>query len=685
MTAHGSIQCNLRNGFGAENAAKLVFLFKAQNKNPELGSWAAMTVTVTPKVEVIKGESVTLPCHFAAPSLLGNSIVEWFIDEGGSRKRVAFRTLSDGHWAVDHGTQLSGRASIGQDNALVINPVHVGDDRRFHCQVTAGPSGAGEATTELKVFFPPEKPVVTASNQVLSVLGDTRSEAGQCISRNGFPMPRLIWYKNSMPLPEVKDPKEKMYMMQSQVKEASGLYTVTSTLYLQPTKEDRNAEFRCTVEYQMPKDRIDKLDSDSFSLTLHYPTEHVTFSLETTGPIKEGDEVKMKCEGDGNPQPPLDFSFINKEGEEYPKEGLEGVLTLHSATRADSGTYRCEALDVDFLQEGLFQELELFVHYLEPVKITPAGPVNVFLGEKGATTLSKTEVLTLASVSYSDTGVYSCVSTVPTVPGLHAQGNVTVTVSGKPMIATPSEAKVQKLGDAVTLSCSAQGHPAPQFSWTSSGKEVPRALRPPASPKSLRRLAVMLREISHPQPADEFLHLPFFQAVTVLENKVISKLTVEATESILKNGVACEVANEHGQDSKLFRVVLSSGLGMFALLCLTFAPPPNSLLNDALLTAGGSESGESPDTSDADRAATADRQQGGSTGVVVAVVVCVLLLLLLVTMLYCLQKKGKLPCGKEDKKEVAAGEVNNDIVVEMKSEKANEEAELLNKRPPAEQ
>uniref|UniRef100_A0A8C9V6W9 Basal cell adhesion molecule (Lutheran blood group) n=1 Tax=Scleropages formosus TaxID=113540 RepID=A0A8C9V6W9_SCLFO len=601
------------------------------------GSWAAMTVTVTPKVEVIKGESVTLPCHFAAPSLLGNSIVEWFIDEGGSRKRVAFRTLSDGRWAVDHGTQLSGRASIGQDNALVINPVHVGDDRRFHCQVTAGPSGAGEATTELKVFFPPEKPVVTASNQVLSVLGDTRSEAGQCISRNGFPMPRLIWYKNSMPLPEVKDPKEKMYMMQSQVKEASGLYTVTSTLYLQPTKEDRNAEFRCTVEYQMPKDRIDKLDSDSFSLTLHYPTEHVTFSLETTGPIKEGDEVKMKCEGDGNPQPPLDFSFINKEGEEYPKEGLEGVLTLHSATRADSGTYRCEALDVDFLQEGLFQELELFVHYLEPVKITPAGPVNVFLGEKvelrcktkgtdkhtmqwkkGATTLSKTEVLTVASVSYSDTGVYSCVSTVPTVPGLHAQGNVTVTVSGKPMIATPSEAKVQKLGDAVTLSCSAQGHPAPQFSWTSSGKE----------------------------------------AVTVLENKVISKLTVEATESILKNGVACEVANEHGQDSKLFRVVLSSG---------------------------GSENGESPDTSDADRAATADRQQGGSTGVVVAVVVCVLLLLLLVTMLYCLQKKGKLPCGKEDKKEVAAGEVNNDIVVEMKSEKANEEAELLNKRPPAEQ
>lgn len=32
-----------------------------------------------------------------------------------------------------------------------------------------------------------------------------------------------------------------------------------------------------------------------------------------------------------------------------------------------------------------------------------------------------------------------------------------------------------------------------------------------------------------------------------------------------------------------------------------------------------------------------------------------------------------------------AGEVNNDIVVEMKTDKANEEAGLLNKQPPADQ
>ncbi|GLD62140.1 cell surface glycoprotein MUC18-like isoform X1, partial [Lates japonicus] len=61
------------------------------------------------------------------------------------------------------------------------------------------------------------------------------------------------------------------------------------------------------------------------------------------------------------------------------------------------------------------------------------------------------------------------------------------------------------------------------------------------------------------------------------------------------------------------------------------------------------------------------------------------LLLLLLALIYFLNKKSKLPCSKKDKKEVASGEVNNDIVVEMKTDKANEEAGLLNKRPSTEQ
>lgn len=38
------------------------------------------------------------------------------------------------------------------------------------------------------------------------------------------------------------------------------------------------------------------------------PSEKATFSLLNTDPVKEGDDVTMKCETDGNPQPEFDFS-----------------------------------------------------------------------------------------------------------------------------------------------------------------------------------------------------------------------------------------------------------------------------------------------------------------------------------------------------------------------------------------
>lgn len=40
------------------------------------------------------------------------------------------------------------------------------------------------------------------------------------------------------------------------------------------------------------------------------------------------------------------------------------------------------------------------------------------------------------------------------------------------MIETPAVGEVGKEGDMVTLRCSAYGSPAPQFTWTPSGKEV---------------------------------------------------------------------------------------------------------------------------------------------------------------------------------------------------------------------
>ncbi|XP_061771006.1 basal cell adhesion molecule isoform X2 [Nerophis ophidion] len=582
---------------------------------------ASVSVQVSPKVEVLKDANAKMPCTYTVSASSSNTVVEWQFEEQGIRKRVAYRT-EGGETKSEQGTPLSGRVSVDEDFALTITSVRPSDELVYICQVTAGPHGTGEAATNLKVFFAPEKPDLTRpSSQAISVGETTSSEIGTCVTMNGHPLPRIIWFKDGQPLPEVKDRKEKTYMIPAVVKEASGLYTIKSTLYMQPTKADKDSVFQCTVEYSMLGDQIKQTKSDPITINLNYPSETATFTLQNTLPVKEGDNVTMLCETDGNPQPEFDFT---KDGKSV--NGLGGVLMLKSAKRTDGGVYKCTATDFDNIDADLTGEINLSVHYIDPMSVTPVEPQVVMLGDKvewqcktkasaphtvqwkkGSEVLSQDGTLSIQDVSYTKAGEYLCVGAMPSVPGLTAQSSVTLAVKGKPMIETPVTGEVSKEGDMVSLRCSAYGSPAPQFTWKPSGKE----------------------------------------SVTVEGIKVVSTVVLPATADVMKGGVTCEVANEHGTDSKAFVVSLKRAFD-------------NS-------------------------ANRADQQQGGSSAVVIAVVVCVLLLLLLVGLIYCLNKKSKLPCGKKDKMEVASGEVNNDIVVEMKSDKANEEAGLLNKRPPSEQ
>lgn len=59
------------------------------------------------------------------------------------------------------------------------------------------------------------------------------------------------------------------YMIPSVVKEASGLFTIKSTLYMQPTKADKDSVFRCTVEYSMPGDQIKQKKSETININLN--------------------------------------------------------------------------------------------------------------------------------------------------------------------------------------------------------------------------------------------------------------------------------------------------------------------------------------------------------------------------------------------------------------------------------
>ncbi|CAJ1062675.1 basal cell adhesion molecule isoform X2 [Xyrichtys novacula] len=492
-----------------------------------------VTVTVTPKLEVVKGETAKLPCTYTVSSP-SNTVVEWFIEEQGTRKRVAFHAQG-GEGKSDEGSPLSGRVSIGADSTLTISSVQPSDELNFFCQVTAGPSGVADAATMLLVFFAPEKPELTRpSSQAITAGETTSSEIGTCVTKNGHPQPRIIWFKDDQPLPEIKDRKEKTYMIPSVVKEASGLFTIKSTLYMQPTKEDKDSVFHCTVEYTMPGNQIKQKKSNTITINLNYPSEKATFTLLNTDPVKEGDTVTMKCETDGNPQPEFDFK---KNGKEINGQG--GLLVLKSVKRTDNGLYECRATDFDNIEADLSGNITITIHYIDPVNVTPALPRDAMLGDKvewqcktkasakhtvqwkkGSEVLSQDGTLSIQDVSYDNAGEYMCVGAVPSVPGLTAQASVNLTVKGKPMIETPAVGEVGKEGDMVTLKCSAHGFPAPQFNWKPSGKE----------------------------------------SISVEGNKLVSMVTLQATAEVMKDGVTCEASNEHGTDSKTFLVSLKRAI-----------------------------------------------------------------------------------------------------------------------------
>ncbi|KAK2894196.1 hypothetical protein Q8A73_016680 [Channa argus] len=441
-------------------------------------AWTKGELTTQETVEVYLGDSAQILCQYNVTD--GNNqpsdlFVQWFVrpDITGSLEPI-FYGDDKGQEVLDN-TDYSDRINVTldyQETQLTIQNVQLSDNRQFICHVQEKVFGFAVVTTDLRVFAPPDAPVIKGVMTGISVTNEMPSKVASCEVRNSFPEPNITWYKNSMPLMSSaghanvsRDPR--------------GFFSVQSTLEYKAVREDEDAYFSCEVSFFVPGG-VRTLESNSVNITVYYPSTKVEMWRESPqGLVKEGDTVELRCHGDGNPPP--SFIFHRKQDQDVDLESSGHVLILSPVSRNHSGIYQCRPLDSDEYAD-VKGEIQLPVHYLDPAVVVPKDSEVMLKGEDltDGKQVGTGNTLHLQDATYGTTGQYHCEVSAPSFPALHSSGSVHIIVRGGPqLVGEDQEVQLEEaIGRMVNLSCEAEGSPLPSISWniigTQNWKEVVR-------------------------------------------------------------------------------------------------------------------------------------------------------------------------------------------------------------------
>ncbi|XP_074075421.1 basal cell adhesion molecule isoform X2 [Macrotis lagotis] len=455
----------------------------------------------------MKGESVTLNCSLSGAGSKDHLTLEWRItDRSGNTSPLVLAVGKMGALKTSGEPNLKSSVSFQMhpNGSLHLFSVDMTNEQDYSCHVLTGAGEKGQGTSHLRVLVAPEPPEVIPNKGTISVLDEEAPEIATCTSRNGNPVPNITWYRDGEAL-EISLKNKELYTVSRTVREASGLHSLTSVLYLRPKKADRDAAFHCRATYLLPNGQQGQQDATPFYLTLHYPTENVQFWVDSPaapgGWVREGDTVNLFCRGDGNPTPEYIFTLKQEKMEEKSLDtNTNGNLTLWRVSRNQSGLYQCEVADFDAaLEVELIQKLEIHVGYLDPLKLSPGENVTVplkgtveldclvsgdptpeVLWTKDSIPQTQTPHLTLTNVSFNSAGIYTCEASIPKLPGLTRTRHLQLLVEGEPELKSgemqPQGSSGWTEGDEVTLTCSARAHPTPKLSWNRQGEPVNRVI-----------------------------------------------------------------------------------------------------------------------------------------------------------------------------------------------------------------
>ncbi|KAM4796639.1 CD166 antigen isoform 2-T2 [Rhinophrynus dorsalis] len=419
-------------------------------------------------VSAVYGETIILPC---GQEIVDNlSFVKWKYEKpDGTTVHIASRSAVKNKFSYDDVPEYNGRLELSENYTLSISNAKISDEKRFVCMLITEDNVLEEPTI-IKVFKPPSKPEILDQPQFLET--GKLNKVGGCTAKDSYPDANITWYRNGVALL----PEEGVVSIDftPERNRTSGFYSIQSSLEYKATKEDIGAQFTCIVTYFMPSGQV-STESTPAVFDIYYPTEKVTMQVESAKKyIKEGDNITLKCIGNGNP-PPQEFLFY-LPGQE---EGIvsSSAYTITDIRRNATGDYKCSLSN-----RNMMASTTVTVHYLD-LSLTPSGEVTKQIGETlsvlclpsasknvSVTWMKDRKALSTPSfknLQYRDSGIYECEAVLMDIEGLRRRRTFSLTVEGNPRLRLSKNPHTD--GKTKTISYEVEGFPKPEVHCSSLG------------------------------------------------------------------------------------------------------------------------------------------------------------------------------------------------------------------------
>ncbi|KAI4881739.1 hypothetical protein NFI96_033279, partial [Prochilodus magdalenae] len=415
------------------------------------------------------GETVDVPCNKGDVKAEEIFLIKWkYTKADSSTGDLLVKSKDQQNGSVFQNVDFQGRVGFTKDLGLRLTQAKLSDQKIFTCMVVLG-TDIFEYPVQVTVEKTPSAPTIT--NKAAEMEMGKLTTLGECSTKDANPAASIIWLKNNIPL--VADEKVIRVTTDVQINKTTGLSSTFSKLEYAALKGDLNAKFACAVQH---KNLASDLMSAPVTFIINYPTEKVNIQVVSAQPIKEGDNVTLKCKADGNP-PPSSYSFHLK-GKKVKVENSDTYM-LTNVTRDTSGEYKCSLVDDDAKAESvnitvmyvdISMTSEKIVKRLDesfeaPLIIKASRDPQVFWSKNNVKLSAPPK---FDKLKYSDAGVYDC---LVSMAGINRKVSFELIVQGAPVINKLTKHRGND-GSFKVLSCEAEGSPKPIVQWSVNGTDA---------------------------------------------------------------------------------------------------------------------------------------------------------------------------------------------------------------------